>query len=191
MLELLRERICPACDYDLRGSTGVGNCPECGFVYGTEYTCLRPSANRRRCYLFSMFLILCYVSFLLVKVLVVHFPTWPPFSCVFLVLPVFQLLTFFYRHCIQYNYRYEFILIERTKIQWRLSGCPEISNEWAKVKEVRSSQFLDSVSLTVQGSSRSVWIPRRLRPKSMRLEEFTALIERYWLQTRDSERKRG
>ncbi len=173
-------RSCPACDYDLRGNAMDDQCPECGFACSAADTCLRPSARWQGCHTCRMVILLVMYVCYLIDVLVNGFSIWPPLGCVILGTMLLWPSSFLYRRYVKYRYAHEFFLLGKSGIRWRLSGHPEFSRTWAEIEAVSPSRFLDTVMLCLRGRPRLVYTHWRLRPRSMRFDEFSVLIERHW-----------
>jgi hypothetical protein len=183
-IEMVPSTTCPACDYDLRGNPNAQQCPECGFACEPDTICFRPSPASKNLRAFGMLVVLGTLSWLWYTAARGGFATWYPLSAVSLSAALLSPLLFFYRHYSKYCFPCEFLAIGTTKIRWRCSGHPEVAIDWTEIEEVSTCVFLDQVELSLGGSSRTVRIPRRLNPKSMRLSEFASIVQRYSERTR-------
>ena len=176
---LLRGVNCPACDFDLRGNPTTKKCPECGFMNEPEATWFRPSGILHVVSPYAMALLLGGLVCLWCIQAVRGFPAWTPVDRVVMGVALSCPVLFLLRRW-KYHFPYEFLLIGKTKIHWRVSGRPEVAIDWADIERVSGSRFLDQVCLRQCGSRYSVRLPRCLRPKSMGLDQLIDIVRGCW-----------
>ena len=177
--EVLRCTRCPACDFDLRGNPTTDKCPECGFGNDPEAVWFRPSGALYVLAPYAMALMFGAFVWLWYNPGVRGAPLWTALHFVGIGIPLCCPVLFFWRRW-RYHFRYEFLLIGKTRIQWRVSGRRECAIDWAEIERVSGSRFLEQVCLHIRGARHAGRVPRCLRPKSMQLDEFVGIVRRYW-----------
>lgn len=183
--DALRDTKCPACDYDLRGTPNTRRCTECGLSREPGDIWFRPSGFLHRAAPYIVLVaFVCFAS-LWWSEASSGFPNWTLFDRLVMALATSGPALFFLGRW-KYHYPYEYVLVGRKGISWRVAGRPEVKIDWNDIANVSGSRFLDQVLLQQYGSRYSTKLPRCLRPKHTELNSLVELVTRCWKESRSN-----
>lgn len=180
--------VCPACEYDLQGNPTTVRCPECGLEHDPQAVWFRPSGFIRQATPYAEVAILAFFLWLWIDQASRGFPQWGYFSLVTMAIVLISPIEFLWRR-LRYHFPYEFLLINRSRIHWRLNGRPEVAVDWSEIVDVKKSTFFDNVVLRFSGPKRDLGIPICFRPKTIALGELEHVMLRFWEQARQEQTK--